>query len=129
MAQDFKLDKTDGPVSGQKVIRIRGPLNLPNIVAVQSALRDESASALLLDLQDVPYVDSAGLGSLVMSHVSLQKRGGRVALVGCNQRVKTVLEMSRLDTILKMFPTQDEAQQYLSESPNQIERSAPASTP
>ena len=66
-------------------------------------------SRMILDFTDVPYIDSAGLGSLVSTFVSRHKAGRRVALVGVNKRVAKVFEVTRVDSLFLQFKTLDEA--------------------
>lgn len=94
---------------GQGVLRLKGPLTTHNLSPFQNAVRGESAPTMILDLTEVPYIDSAGLGSLVSTFVSCHKGGRRVALVGVNKRVAKVFEVTRVDSLFLQFPTLDEA--------------------
>jgi ABC-type transporter Mla MlaB component len=49
---------------------------------------------LLIDLEGVPYVDSAALGSFVGIHVSCDQAGRKYALIGVNERVKALFAMT-----------------------------------
>jgi anti-anti-sigma factor len=54
-------------------------------------------------------VDSSGIGSLVNLHVSRQKVGGSIRLVGVSERVRTVLVVTRVDKVLTIEPASERA--------------------
>ena len=83
-------------------LRLSGPLVLDNLFAFQKSWREQTVPNILVDLTDVPYVDSSGIGSLVNLHVSRQKIGGNVDLAGVSERVMTVLMVTRVDKILNI---------------------------
>lgn len=87
------------------VLRLRGPLTTENLPLFQNAMRRESGSTMILDLTDVPYVDSAGLGSLVSAYVSHSKAGRRVVLSGVNMRVLKLFEIAKIEPLFLIFPT------------------------
>jgi anti-sigma B factor antagonist len=81
-----------------------------NLLAFQNALRrEEKAATVILDLSEVPYIDSSGLGSLVSAYVSRQKAGRRVALSGVNERVLKLFEITRVESLFLIFETLDHA--------------------
>src|SRR5579862_3202233 len=106
-----------GDISGQGVICLRGPLTMENVLPFQNALRrEENAESVILDLSEVPYLDSSGLGSLVSAYVSRQKAGRRVALSGVNERVFRLFEITKVESLFLIFPTHDDAVAALSSS-------------
>jgi len=86
------------------VLRLRGPLTTENLPPFQNAVRRDDSAVLFLDLTDVPYIDSAGLGSLVSAYISLNKAGRRVILTGVNARVLKLFEITRVEQLFLMFP-------------------------
>lgn len=98
------------PLDGHGVLCLRGPLTMENILPFQNAVRrEERSDTVILDLTDVPYIDSSGLGSLVGAYVSRQKAGRRVALAGVNERIFRLFELTRTDSLFLIFPNIDEA--------------------
>jgi anti-sigma B factor antagonist len=89
---------------------------MENIPPFQNAVRRDDSQVLFLDLTDVPYVDSVGLGSLVNAYVTLHKLGRRVVLTGVNQRVLNLLEITKVEQLFLMFPDLHAAIQALSSS-------------
>jgi anti-sigma B factor antagonist len=55
---------------GHRVLCLRGPLLISNLFEFQSTVRANTTSFLILDLTQVPYVDSAGVGALVGAYVT-----------------------------------------------------------
>jgi anti-sigma B factor antagonist len=96
--------------SSPRVYRLKGPMVLGSMFAFQEALRAETASTIL-DLTEVPYMDSAGLGVLTNSFVSHQKNGRKFLLVGVNDRIRTLFQVTKLDQLFKVFPTVESARQ------------------
>jgi anti-sigma B factor antagonist len=92
------------------VLCLHGPLTGDNVGQFQNAIRrEEKSQTVIVDLSQVPYIDSSGLGSLVSAYVSRQKAGRNVALAGVNQRVFKLFEVTRTDSLFLMFPTVDDA--------------------
>src|SRR5262245_50587649 len=94
------IEVVDGNHAGEIVLRLAGPLVLDNLFDFQNSWRSQTAPNILVDLTGVPYVDSAGIGSLVNMHVSRKKIGGRVQLLGVSDRVKNVLAATNVDKVL-----------------------------
>ena len=81
-----------------------------------SSLREkvaQSAAAgsknLILNLQNVDYIDSTGLGTLVICATSLRKNGGNVKLVNLNRRNIELLVMTKLATVFEIFNDEQDA--------------------
>ena len=64
---------------------------------------------VLVDLKGCPYLDSTELGRLIRCHISVRKAGGRVRLCNLSPKVMTLMKMTRLDTVLDLFGTEEEA--------------------
>ncbi len=64
---------------------------------------------VVLDLKDVFYIDSTGLGALVGGYVTLQNKKGTVKLVNPNKRNLELLLMTQLHTVFEVFDQLDDA--------------------
>ena len=64
---------------------------------------------LILNLKGVDYIDSTGLGALVMCSTGVRKAGGAVRLVHLNRRNMELLVMTKIDTIFEAFDDETEA--------------------
>jgi anti-sigma B factor antagonist len=71
---------------------------------------------LILDLSGVPYVDSAGLGALVAVYVGTKNAKRKLALVGMNNQLKTLAEMTHVFQFFQTYPTVKDAQTALSQA-------------
>ncbi len=91
------------------------------------SLLAQERTRILLNLQDVPYIDSGGLGQLVASYGSVVKKAGTLKLLGVNSRNHDLLSITRLVTLFESFDAEDEAVQSFSDSASQETR--PMHTP
>ncbi|MBZ5568821.1 MAG: STAS domain-containing protein [Acidobacteriia bacterium] len=64
---------------------------------------------IVLNLADVHYIDSTGVGELVSLYTSARNRGGSIKLAGLTGRVKDVLQITKLATVFQTFDTAEEA--------------------
>jgi anti-sigma B factor antagonist len=64
---------------------------------------------IVVDLKEVPYVDSSDIGRIIRAHQSVRQAGGRVRLCNLTERVLAVLKLMRLDTILDLYQNEEEA--------------------
>jgi anti-sigma B factor antagonist len=81
-----------------------------------TALRDKVSGLnaadmrnLVFNMADVDYVDSTGLGALVMCATTLRKNGGNVKLVNLNRRNIELLVMTKLATVFEIFSDEQDA--------------------
>jgi anti-anti-sigma factor len=65
----------------------------------------------ILDLTEVPYMDSAGLGMIVSHYVHCQNNGIRLIAAGVSQRVLQLLQMTKTDNLFPMVASVEEADQ------------------
>lgn len=98
----LQIEVRPGGTSGEVVLQLTGPLVLNNVFDFQRSWREQSATSITVDLTRVPYVDSAGIGSLVNIHVSKQKVGGTLQLLGVSDRVMTALKVTKVDKVLSI---------------------------
>ncbi len=64
---------------------------------------------LLLNLEDVPYVDSAGLGEIVRTYTTVSRQGGKLKLVNLTKRITDLLAITKLLTVFDTFESEAEA--------------------
>ena len=64
---------------------------------------------LLLNLEDVPYVDSAGLGEIVRAYTTVSRQGGKLKLVNLTKRITDLLAITKLLTVFDTYESEDEA--------------------
>ncbi len=66
-------------------------------------------NSIILNMEQVDYVDSTGLGALVMCFTSVQKAGGKVKLLNLTRRSIELLVMTKLSTIFEIFGDEQDA--------------------
>jgi anti-anti-sigma factor len=97
------------PSASATVLKLDGPLVIAHLFQFQTALRAQTSSLIVLDLAGVPYMDSSGLGAILNGYVSAQKSGHRLVLAAVNDRVKALIQLTKVDSILKVFADTDSA--------------------
>lgn len=109
VADVLVVERSD-PFPSFEVLAFTGPLTASNAPIFGNAMRrEQSAPTLILDLTEVPYIDSFGLGVLVSTYVSRQKAGRSTVLSGINPRVQKLFEITRVRDLFLIFPTTQEA--------------------
>lgn len=109
-SEPLQIQESAGSRDGVLILRLTGPLNLPNVFAFQSKVRGDNSRALILDFSSVPLIDSAGIGALVGAYVNRQKDGRSLGLVGVNQRIHHALEVTRVEGFFHFFNSVAEAE-------------------
>jgi anti-sigma B factor antagonist len=79
----------------------------PQLREVIRSLLEQRHTRIVLNLEGVEFLDSAGLGELVRTHTSIRSRGGQVKLVKPTENVYSLLKITRLDCVFDIEP--DEA--------------------
>jgi anti-anti-sigma factor len=104
----LEIEKLDDS-SGSVVLRLHGPLLLGNFFPLQTMVRADTSNLLILDVADMPYIDSAGIGCLVGAQISRQGSGRKMVLVGANDRLLTSLKVTKVEQIFSFAPTVEQA--------------------
>jgi len=108
--KEMTYTTSDGAKPGTTVLRLEGPFTLGNMFKLQSDLRALKPACLIMDLTGVPYMDSAGMGVIMNYYVAAQSGGRKFIVVGVNDRVRALLEMTKVDSVLKLCDSVEAAQ-------------------
>ena len=116
MALEFVIDSAAKPV----VVRISGRLTLgPHLRRfgdqVTAYVASNRPAAILLDVEAVSEVDSAGLGELMIVYTTAGEYGSRVGLLRPSQRFLNLLQITSLIGLLPNFETAREANEWLAQ--------------
>jgi anti-sigma B factor antagonist len=76
--------------------------------AIQNQLQ-KGTRKLVLNLSDVPYMDSAGLGEIVRCYTTVSREGGKLKLLNATSRIKDLLTITKLITVFEHFESEEEA--------------------
>jgi len=101
---------------GVCVLRLKGRFvtgSDAELVSAQNSLEEAGIANAIVDLRAVPYIDSTGLAFVVELHKALTSRGGQLFLADANQRVREVLEMTRIGEIIPLFDDVEAAEAAL----------------
>ena len=85
------------------VVVVTGALILEHIFSFQNAWRSVQTDNLVFDLSGVSYMDSAAIGSLVNAQVSCTNKHKKMALAGVPDRVKKILQATRVDALFTFY--------------------------
>jgi anti-sigma B factor antagonist len=66
---------------------------------------------LLLNLEGVPYIDSAGLGEVVRTYTTVSRQGGSLKLLNLTKRIEDLLSITKLLTVFETYDSEAEAVQ------------------
>jgi anti-sigma B factor antagonist len=99
---------------GYELMKLDGPLTLSTLFELQETLRKDPSPKTIIDLSSVPYIDSAGLGALLSFHASCKRSGRSYAIAAMPARVYTMFAASKVDKLVHLWPTIDEAESFLS---------------
>jgi anti-sigma B factor antagonist len=75
---------------------------------INSAIQAGSKK-LVLNLGNVPYIDSAGLGEVVRTYTTVSRQGGALKLLNLTKRIQDLLAITKLLTVFETFDSEDEA--------------------
>lgn len=106
----MSLKITDSIVDGVSVVSLSGRIILGE---ESNALREElkrlvaaGSTKIVLNMSEIDYIDSSGLGTLVAAHLSAKKAGVSVRLSNLGNKFHEVMQMTKLLTIFDVYDTE-----------------------
>jgi len=109
-AMNLKIDKR--VVDGVTIMSCHGRVMFgEEATALRDSLKEALAKTprMVLNLSDVTYIDSGGLGTLVGVYSSARQAGADIKLTGLGQRLRDVLQITKLATVFQVFDSEQEA--------------------
>ncbi len=101
-------------VDGVIVLDLRGRLILGEATeALRAKIRrlvEGGFTRIILNLEEVSYIDSVGLSTLVSTYTTTRKQGGDLKLLNLTKRVHDLLQITRLSTVFEIYDTLEDAQ-------------------
>jgi anti-sigma B factor antagonist len=102
------------PGDGCTVVEVRGDLDMDTEPQLRDVLQPLiSAGQVVVDLGGVGFMDSSGLGMLVVSFKEMRDSGGRLALAAVQQAVRTVLDITSVDQVIDIYDTVQAAEKSM----------------
>jgi anti-sigma B factor antagonist len=83
-----------------------------------NSLVHQGRKKLVLNLADVPYIDSAGLGEMVRTYTTVSRQGGSLKLLGLTKRITDLLSITKLLTVFETYDNEADAVRSFSSSAN-----------
>lgn len=74
-----------------------------------NSLLNQGRKKILMNLGEVPYIDSAGLGEIVRTYTTVSRQGGTMKLVNLTKRITDLLSITKLLTVFETFDNEPEA--------------------
>jgi anti-sigma B factor antagonist len=100
-------------VGEAKILDISGQITLgEGTKAVRDGVRsilDQGGKKIILNLAEVNYIDSSGVGELVSTHASVTSRGGELRLLNLTKRIKELLTITKLLTVFQTYEDEQKA--------------------
>jgi len=81
-----------------------------------NSLIHQGQKKLLLNLEGVPYIDSAGLGEIVRTYTTVSRQGGSLKLLNLTKRITDLLSITKLLTVFETFDSENDAVRSFSAS-------------
>lgn len=107
------MDVNRSEVEGRAVVLSpSGRLNMTTAALLRQSVAmevDKGRTRVVLDLTDVAFVDSSGLGAIVGGLKSARQAGGDLRIASVGEQVRTVLELTNLDRVLRPHGTVEDA--------------------
>jgi anti-sigma B factor antagonist len=111
--QPFEVSQRQGSLATVQILSVKGAITFASAPSFQTAIVATTAPRLIIDLTEVPSLDSMAVGTLVRAYVSCQKAGRKLVLVGLNYRVKNILQITGVDPLFETYASITEAQAAL----------------
>ena len=95
-----------------KILPLEGESDLhvsPRITNTLNAAVKGKPHNLVIDMENVSYIDSSGLAVLIEAMQKVEKYGGKFALAALQESVKPIFEIARLDQVFQIYPDVDSA--------------------
>jgi anti-sigma B factor antagonist len=97
---------------GVTVVTVEGQLIVANRQELKQAIQealDAGARRFVLDFSATAYIDSSGLGALVSINKRVREVGGELRLAGLNEDLRSLFELTKLDTLFSISESASEA--------------------
>lgn len=105
------------------ILDLKGRLRLGgNAVALHKSIRSlilEKKTLIVLNLADVTFIDSCGLGELVASQISVKNKGGEIRLLALTDTLRELLTVTRVLSVFDTYETEADAVQNFAEHVSQ----------
>src|SRR5579862_3725849 len=106
----LEIEQKPGSGPDVTILTLKGPLTLATLFDFQTVLRNPDLKSTIIDFSNVQYMDSGGLGVVLSQWAHTQRHGFKFALVAMSEKVRVILEMTKVDSVLPSYPTAADAE-------------------
>jgi anti-anti-sigma factor len=99
MSSDVQVLQPQGILDGTKASEFRKEI---------SNLVDKGAKTILIDFKDVSFMDSSGLGALVLALKTVRAAGSKLMVCSINEQIKILFELTSMDRVFDIFENREE---------------------
>ncbi len=107
------MEIAERSVDGVTVLDLKGKMTLGEgdelLKDKINSLLASGHKKLVLNLEGVPYIDSAGLGEVVRTYTTVSRQGGSLKLLNLTKRIEDLLAITKLLTVFETFDSEAEA--------------------
>ena len=107
-------------VGDVKVLDLKGKITLGEgdelLKDKVNSLVNQGGKKIILNLAEVPYIDSAGLGEIVRTYTTVSRQGGSLKLLHLTKRITDLLSITKLLTVFETFESENDAVRSFSAS-------------
>ena len=100
-------------VDGVTILDLKGKMTLGEgdelLKDKINSLIQQDRKKLLLNLEGVPYIDSAGLGEIVRTYTTVSRQGGKLKLLNLTKRIQDLLAITKLLTVFETYESEPDA--------------------
>jgi anti-sigma B factor antagonist len=100
-------------VDGVTILDLKGKMTLGEgdelLKDKINSLIQQDRKKLLLNLEGVPYIDSAGLGEIVRTYTTVSRQGGKLKLLNLTKRIQDLLAITKLLTVFETYESEQDA--------------------
>jgi len=110
------------PVNDVMILDLQGKLTLGDgdelLRDKVNSLVQQDFKKIVLNLEHVPYIDSAGLGEVVRTYTTVSRQGGTLKLLHLTKRIQDLLAITKLLTVFETFDAEADAVKSFATSAN-----------
>jgi stage II sporulation protein AA (anti-sigma F factor antagonist) len=113
---DFHVDLEFKQVRNTLVVRVRGEVDM--LVSekmrqeIDKIIEENGIVNLIMNLEEVSFIDSSGLGVIIGRYKKVNASGGRMCIVGANPSIQKILVFSGINKLVPLYSTEQEIVQF-----------------
>lgn len=109
------MDISFGDSGAHKIVRVNGDIDLYNVGdlkrSVFEIIDEGEVQSLVIDMANVGYIDSSGVGALVAAQKKMKTSGGKFGLLALTEDVLNILRLATLDQFFKIYENESQLPQ------------------